>query len=102
MPETKNETTLSEEPSTSQTSDPKTFLFNPQPYAREKSTQTSKRLGKRSVKTLPVAALPVDTTETVCDARIDDIQGKSLAVEKHRVTAEQETEEATTKVEVKK
>ena len=35
MRETQNETTLSEEPSTSQTFDPKTFLLNPRPYARE-------------------------------------------------------------------
>ena len=86
MPETQYETTLSEEPSTSQIFDPETFLFNPRPYAREKSTQTSKKLGKRSVKTqtaltttstffhvksvLPPAQ-PFDATETAYDVAAD-------------------------------
>ena len=117
VPETENETTLSEEPSTSQTFDPKTFLFNPQPYAREKSTQTSKKLGKRSVKmqttmtatstfffqvkSVLLPAQLVDATETACNVKIVDIQEKSLVVETRSITAEQETKEATTEVDVK-
>ena len=101
MPETQYEITLSKEPSTSQIFDPETFLFNPRPYAREKSTQTSKKLRKRSVKTqtaltatstffhvksvLPPAQ-PVDATETAYDVAAD---------------AYEETEEATTEVDTK-
>ena len=44
---------------------------------------------------------PVDATETACDGKIGDILEKSLAVETRSVTAEQETEEATTEVDVR-
>ena len=53
------------------------------------------------VKSVLPSAQPVDATETACGGKIGDIQEKSLAVETRSVTAEQETEEATTEVDVK-
>ena len=53
------------------------------------------------MKSVLPSAQPVDATETACDGKIGDIQEKSLAVETWSVTAEQETEEATTEVDVK-
>ena len=48
------------------------------------------------VKSVLPSAQPVDATETACDGKIGDILEKSLAVETRSVTAEQETDEATT------
>ena len=53
------------------------------------------------VKSVLPPAQPVDATETACDGKIGDILEKSLAFETRSVTAEQETEEATTEVDVR-
>ena len=53
------------------------------------------------MKSILPPAQPIDATETACNVTIGDIQEKSLAVETWSVTAEQETEEATTEVDVK-